>query len=242
MIEMASGISDFYAKGIGSPTNNKTATGINSIMSESNYRFKLFIRNLEVDILSPLLEMCASMVQQYITDPLEIQMTGQNPAIPKWQTLQPEELIGTMEFHMVAANYATNKVIRQRNFLALMNIAAQSPYLNQLEALKEAFKLFEIPNSTKLLYTPEQVAMMQHAQMEEQVKMMMFEAALQTEGKARLEQSKPKPVSSSSGSAKPRKAQFEGKIPGAGLTSHIRNLAQSITGSNALGLEGTEGA
>src|SRR5581483_9017695 len=61
MVEQTSGVSDFYNKAVGSPTGNRTATGINSVMQESNFRFKMFIRNLEVDVLQPLLNMCASM-------------------------------------------------------------------------------------------------------------------------------------------------------------------------------------
>jgi hypothetical protein len=60
MIEMTAGISDFYGKGVGQPIGNKTATGIASVINESNFRFKMFIRNLEVDILQPLLQMCVA--------------------------------------------------------------------------------------------------------------------------------------------------------------------------------------
>lgn len=235
MIESASGVSDFYSKGMGSPTNNKTATGINSVMQESNFRFKMFIRNLELDVLQPLLNMCASMVQQYLSDPIEVQITGENPAIKKWITLQPEELIGTLDFDLVAANYASNRIIRQRNLLALFNLAAQSPYLNQYEALKELFKAFEVRNTNKLLYTPPQVQQIQMAQQAQNVKMMMLESMLDTESKARQSQSKPQTSTGKDG--RPRKMQFEGKIPGAGLETPIRELAQSM-GAGGSGLEG----
>jgi hypothetical protein len=235
MIENASGVSDFYSKGMGSPTNNKTATGISSVMNESNFRFKMFIRNLELEILQPILTMCASMVQQYVTDPMEFQITGEYPSIKKWITLQPEELIGTLDFDLVAANYASNRVVRQRNLLALFNLASQSPFLNQYEALKELFKAFEVRNTGKLLFTPPQVQMSQMAQQKHEVEMMMMQAMMDTEGKARIAQSKPQTTTGKDG--RPRKAQFEGKIPGAGLMSHIKDLGQSM-GATALGLEG----
>jgi hypothetical protein len=235
MIENASGVSDFYSKGVGSPTNNKTATGISGVMNESNFRFKMFIRNLELEILQPVLTMCASMVQQYISDPMEFQITGENPAIKKWITMQPEELIGTLDFDLVAANYASNRVIRQRNLLALFNLASQSPFLNQYEALKELFKAFEVRNTNKLLFTPPQVQQMQMAEQDKNIKTMILESMLDTEGKARLSQAKPQTTTGKDG--RPRKTQFEGKIPGAGLSSHIKDLAQNM-GSTAFGLEG----
>jgi hypothetical protein len=233
MIEMTSGVSDFYSKGMGSPTGNKTATGISSVMNESNFRFKMFIRNLEVDILQPLLGMCASMVQQYMSDPIEVQITGEAPGIKKWLTLAPSEIIGTLDFDLVAANYASNRMIRQRNLMALYNIAAQSPFLDQYEALKELFKAFEVRNIDKMLHTPPEVQMMQMQQQEQMIKQMMLEKAMDVEGKARIGQSKPQ----AGKDGRPAKAQFEGKIPGAGLLSPIKGLAQQL-GANSLGMEG----
>lgn len=235
LVENTSGVSDFYSKGVGSPSNNKTATGISSVMNESNFRFKMFIRNLELEILQPTLTMCASMVQQYISDPMEFQITGENPAIKKWVTMMPEELIGTLDFDLVAANYASNRVIRQRNLLALFNLASQSPFLNQYEALKELFKAFEVRNVNKLLYTPPQVQMLNLATEKKNVEMMIMQSMLDTESKARLSQAKPQTTTGKDG--RPRKAQFEGKIPGAGLSSHIKDFAQSM-GATSLGLEG----
>src|SRR4029077_5025430 len=68
MIEQTSGVSDFYSKGVGSPKGNRTATGINQVIGESNFRFKLFIRNLELDIWQPMLEMVSSMILQFLPD------------------------------------------------------------------------------------------------------------------------------------------------------------------------------
>lgn len=235
MIEMTSGISDFYAKGLGTPSGNKTATGISQIINEGNFQFRMFIRNLELDILRPLLEMTASMIQQYISDPIEVRITDAPVAIEKWPVVTPEQLLGNFDFELAAANYATNKVLRQRNILAWANLAVQSPNLNQYELLKELAKIFEIRNINRMLYTPEQVAAMQQAQLAQQVQLMLLESALNTESKARLSQAKPKPAGGKEG--RPRGVQQEGKIPGAGLTSVIRDLAQGL-GANAMGLSG----
>lgn len=239
MVEMAAGISDFYGKGVGSPTGNRTATGINQVISESNHRFRLFIRNLEVDILQPVLEMCASMVMQFVTDDIEVQITDAPPGFPKYPLVPVEELIGTFNFELVAANYVENKVIRQRNLLAWANWASQSPYWNWHGGLEEMGKAFELRNLHKMLKSEEQVAQEQQAQQQQQIQMMILESMLGTESKARIAQAKP--TTSKDKQGRPRTVQFEGKIPGAGLSSEIRELAQSM-GANALGLGGnTEG-
>jgi hypothetical protein len=193
MIEMTSGVSDFYGKGVGQPTGNRTATGIGNVINESNFRFKLFIRNLELDVIQPLLQMAASLVQQYMTDEEEVRITDAPAGVAKWLRVSPEELIGNFDFELVAANYATNKVVRQRNLLAFANWAAQSPYWNQSAGLKEIAKVFEIRNVNTLLKPDQQVQQEQSAQQNAQLHMMLVEKLLDTESKAIIAELSRKP-------------------------------------------------
>lgn len=180
-IELASGISDFYGKGIGGPGGNRSATGIGQIMTETNTIFKLFMRNLELDILQPLLEMCASMIQQYCTDFIEYQVTDAPPMIPKVGRVALENIIGNYDFDFVGANYATNKVIRQRNMMGFYQIAMQSPYANQGEFLREIAKVMEIPNASRLIKPDQQVQAEQQQAMQAQQQLMVAEKLLDAE-------------------------------------------------------------
>jgi hypothetical protein len=261
MIEMTSGVSDFYGKGQGSPTGNRTATGISSVINESNFRFKMFIRNLEIDVLQPLLIMCASMVQQFMTDAEEVAITKNpmGPAIPKWQMVQPEDVIGNFDFNLVAANYATSKTVRQRNLMAFAAQAQQSPYWKQGPGLREIGKVLEIHDINDLIYTDQEVQQQQAAAKQEQQQEMLMNQVVQTESKIEVAKahaslglgkgtgggstktpSRPNP---SHGTAvkdrggRPSHMQHEGKIPGGNATSAARTEGQQM-GANALGLEG----
>jgi hypothetical protein len=145
--------------------------------------------------------------------------------------VSPEQLFGNFDFELVAANYATNKVIRQRNILAFAGWASQTPFWNPYEGTREIGKVFEIRNVGKMLYTPEQVAQMQQAALNQQVQLMILESMLKTESQARLSQAKPQ-TGKAPKMGRPRSRQFEGKIPGAGLTSSIREFASGMTGSD----------
>lgn len=263
MIEMTSGVSDFYAKGSGSPTGNKTATGISSVINESNFRFKMFIRNLEVDVLQPLLAMCASMVQQYMTDPEEVLITKNpnGPAIPKWQSIQPASIIGNFEFNLVAANYASSKTVRQRNLMAFMAQAAQSPYWRQGEGLRELGKVMEIRNIDELLKSDQEVQMEQQQAKQEQQQEMLMQEVVQTESKIEIAKAHaslglgrggggsgggskkihPTRHNPSGGTkdrgGRPPTVQHEGKIPGSDNLSEAKLTGQQ-NGANALGLNG----
>jgi hypothetical protein len=258
MIEMTSGISDFYSKAVGGPAGNSTATGIQSVINESNFRFKMFIRNLELDVLQPLLYMCANMIQQFVTDEQEVEITDAPPGVQKYYKISPTQLLGSMDFDIVASNYASNKVVRQRNLLAFANLAAQSNYLLERPALEELGKIFEVRNIRSMLKTDEQMQMeaqgAQQAEKEAKAYDAQIEAALmilQARLNAMVNAAKPVSTGGSSGGSsgvkrpsrqgqgggRPRGAQAEGKIPGAGLTSAVREFSQNL-GLTALGLGG----
>lgn len=244
MIELSSGVNDFYSKGVGSSPGNRTATGINQVMNESNFRFKMFIRNMELDILQPMLEMCASMVQQYMTNEEEVRITDAPVGVAKWPVVKPEELIGNFDFDFVAANYATNKVVRQRNMLAFANWAGQTPYWNMGEGIREIGKVMEIRNLNKLVKSDQQVAQEQQAQLAQQVKLMVLEAALahgsaldQGQAKAKWQHQSKMGQTPGGKVGRPRGMGQEGQLPGAGTTTAARGVAQ-LFGANGLGLSG----
>jgi hypothetical protein len=191
-IELTSGVSDFYNRGMGSSPNS-TATGINDVINESSHRFKIFIRNLEFDVVQPMLRMVASMVQQFTTDPIEVQLTGQNPAILKFPVVRPEQLLGNFSFELVAANYTSNKVVKQRNFLAFANWASQTPFWNQYEGLREVAKIFEIRNTARVLNDPQMVAQQQQEAQQTQLKLQLAEKLLDAETKMLVNEVKPVP-------------------------------------------------
>lgn len=182
-IELSSGVSDFYAKGVGSSGGNDTASGINSVIQESSHRFKLFIRNLELDVVQPMLQMVSIMVQQFTTDQFEMLLLNAPPEIAKLGEITPESLIGSYSFDIAAANYTSNKVIRQRNLLAFVNFAASTPYWNQYEGLKEIAKVFEIRNAARLLNDPNLVQMNQQTQQAQEMKLALIQKLLDMEGK-----------------------------------------------------------
>lgn len=282
MIEMAAGVSDFYGKGVGGSKGNKTATGIQQIIGESNYRLKMFIRSLEVDILQPLLEMCASMIQQFVDRPWDAANPAADaPGQPATVTVDPKALIGTYQFNIVAANYATSKIVRQRNLMALTQIMKDNPFINVEAATRVVLRAFEIPRIDQIMKSPQEVQQEQQQQMQMQLMMQQMQhqqeiEKIQAKGQAdaMVAANSPSPIASSGEplqpghianerpdkkkkpgggggapaqvgagggpirgpkSGRPAKAQFEGKIPGAGETQLAKKMGGDI-GTGGLGL------
>lgn len=181
MIEMTSGISDFYAKGVGTPQGNSTSSGISQVINESGYVFKVFIRNMELEVLQPMMEMISSMYQQFGTDELEYSITHAPPGIPKYGRVKLESLVGGYDFDFVAANYATGEVVKQRNLMAFYNIASQSPYANQGVFLREIARSMKIPYADELLKPDQQVQQEIQARQQQAVQMGVMEKLLDFE-------------------------------------------------------------
>jgi len=181
--EAGSGVDDFYSKGIGSPGPNNTASGIDSAMQSGGYSFKLFIRRFELEVLQPLCEMVASMIQQFGSDELEWSITNAPPGIPKWGHVKLTDLFGDYAFDFVAANYATGKVVKQRNLMAFYNLAMQSPYAVQGEFLREIARSMEIPFASRLLKTDQQVQSEMQAQIQQRQQEELIKELLKIEGK-----------------------------------------------------------
>jgi hypothetical protein len=232
MIEMAAGVSDFYQKGVGGSEGNKTATGIQQIIGETNYRLKTFIRNLEIDILQPVLEMCASMLMQFVQQPFSVPnpasgvagADGQMP--PNSVMIDPKQLIGTYQFDIVASNYATSKVVRQRNLMALAQIISQSPFVNEYEALRELLKTFEIKHIDRLLKRPEVVQQEQQAQMQQQMmqeqiahQMDLQKIKVQGDADAQVAAVSPSPIAASGDPLQPGHVPNSAGRPGGGRSS-----------------------
>jgi len=190
MIEMGSGISDFYAKGIGNTGGNDTSSGISQVINQSGYTFKMFIRRFESEILQPLCEMASSMIQQFGTDEMEYSITNAPPNIPKWGRVKLTDLLGNYEFDFVGANYATGKVVKQRNLMAYYNLAQQSPYARQGEFLREIGRCMEIPFVNRLLKSDEEVQQESQQQQNAQMQQFILDHLLKFESKAAIEQIK----------------------------------------------------
>jgi len=181
--QTGSGIDDFYSKGVGGPGNNTTASGIDAGMQQQGYLFKLFLRRFELEILQPICEMTASMIQQFGTDELEWSITNAPPGIPKWGHVRLTDLFGDYAFDFVGANYATGKVVKQRNLMAFYNLASQSPYANQGEFLREIARSMEIPFASRLLKTDQQVMQEQQSATQSRQQEELIRELLKIEGK-----------------------------------------------------------
>jgi hypothetical protein len=182
--EAGAGVDDFYSKGIGTPGPNQSGVGIDMAMQQGSFLFKLFIRRFELEVLQPICEMVASMIQQFGSDELEWSITNAPPGIPKWGHVRLADLFGNYAFDFVGANYATGKQIKQRNLMAFYNLAMQSPYCQQGEFLREIARCMEIPFATRLLKTDQQVAQeMQQQNLARQQEELIREL-LKLEGKA----------------------------------------------------------
>lgn len=230
MVEMGSGIDDFYGKGVGASGSNDTASGISQIISQSGYVFKLFIRRMELEILQPMCEMVASMIQQFGSEEVEYSITNAPPGIPKWGRVSLENLLGFYEFDFVCANYATGKATKQRNLMAFYNLAQQSPYCNQGEFLREIGRSLDLPFMNRLLKTDDQVSQESQSATQARQQEELVKELLKMEGKAFVEQLK-KPEFMPMGSVKTNSPNVaHGQAIQGQVEQYLGDVVESVMG------------
>ena len=238
MIESTANISDAYQRGIGSTTGNKTATGISSVIAQSNKGVTQLVYQLCEDVIHPLLQMTASNIQQFLTDEIEVRITDDQPAIPKLNSqflrISKEDIKGHFDFRIVGAAYMEDRFTLQANARMLTETAAKvaPQYLRPGTALEELYRISRIPYPSRFLRSEEEV------QAEKQQQMMMaylqaVTAAQQNEAEAAAaqaaEQSGPSRSSRRGGGGPQRPQPTVSEITGA-----VRNYAQ-MQGANAQG-------
>jgi hypothetical protein len=231
-IEVAASVSDAFQRGIGSTSGNKTATGIQSVIQESNRGMGLVARQISEDILEPTLQMTAANIQQFITDDIEIKITDEQPFIPKVQseflTITPSQIAGNYDFRIPGAAYMENRFVLQNNARMMMEMAAKiaPEYLKPGVAVEEMFTLHRIPYPHRFIKTEEEVVAERQQQFQQQVLL----AAVS--GQADVEKEKVKQQAKGDGSTPKRPEKTVDDVSG-----QARQFAQRM-GSNALGTGG----
>lgn len=231
-IEVAASVSDAFQRGVGSTSGNKTATGIQSVIQESNKSMGLVARQISEDILEPALQMTAANIQQFITDEIEIRITDEQPFIPKVQsqfiTIKPSEIAGNYDFRIPGAAYMENRFVLQNNARMMMEMTANlfPQWLKPDTTIEEMFTLHRIPYPHRFIKTPEEVAAEQAQQFQQQVLL----AAVSGQAEVEKEKVKQDAKGDKSTPKRPEKTVDE-------TTGVARQFAQRM-GSNAMGTGG----
>jgi len=235
-IEVGANVSDAYHRGVGTPTGNSTATGIQSVIQESNKGISLLVRQVSEDILEPALQMTASNIQQFITDEIEVRITDEPPMIPKVQSqflaVKPSDLAGNYDFRIPGAVYMENRFVLQNNARMLFEMKAKlfPEWIKPAESMEELDRIHRIPYPHRFVKTQEEV----DAERAQQFQQQAILAAIT--GNAEVEKEKVKASAKGGGSERsstpkrPQKTVDE-------TTGGTRQFAQRM-GSNALGTGG----
>ena len=114
-IERSSGITD-YQKGTGEiQSGSETATEAAIKTEQANMRFDLIIRILQETGVKPLAQMTMDLLQQFMTSPRWIRISGQ----PKPQMINPEDIQGQYDLIPIGSSLAGNRVLRRNQTIAI---------------------------------------------------------------------------------------------------------------------------
>ena len=143
--DQSTGIPSFAHGQTGVQGIGRTASGISQLMGAASVTIKTIVKNLDDYLFSPLGQSMFAFNMQY-NDKLEIK--------------------GDLAIKALGTDSLIQKEIRGQQLIAFFQIAAQSPYVNQGEIIREIAKTLDI-DEEKLLNDPELIQLLQAIQQQQ---------------------------------------------------------------------------
>jgi hypothetical protein len=146
-LQMASGVSD-YTRGVNSPGMTDTVGGISALVEESNMRFSLKIKILQMTSVRQFAEKLFQLDQLFIDSAeLPVRLEGQEGL--KWVMVNKDNLKGMYDFKPVGISLIGNKIARQNTLIRMLDVLAKAPPIPGL--IKQILDEFEFPNTEEIM-------------------------------------------------------------------------------------------
>jgi hypothetical protein len=142
-----SGISD-YTRGMNMPGMTDTVGGISSLIEESNMRFSLKIKILQMTALKTFAEMLYKLDQQFITD-IQLPVRVQGERGMGWMQINKDNLQGLYDFKPVSISMIGNRMARQNTLIRVLEVLAKAPPIPPV--LDQILDEFEFTNKEEIM-------------------------------------------------------------------------------------------
>ena len=163
-IQSITGVTD-YAKGANAPGMSDTVGGITALIEETNMRFGLKIRILQMTAIASFAEKLFLLDKMFIKDyQLPVRLQGQEGI--EWLRINPDNLGGMYDFKPVGISLIGNKLARQNAYIRLVEVFSKMPPIPALaEALLDEY---EVKNKAEVMTQLMQLWGMQQQQQQAQ--------------------------------------------------------------------------
>lgn len=143
-IQGTTGVYDYMAGAV--PQRRETATGIVSLQSASDERFRLKVWQLAEDYLVPVWRQAAALNQQFLTSAEVIQVLGPE-GVPLAVPVRPEDVAGDFEFVFDGSTIDTvaDRQFKLNQLIQLFGLVNQVQGIDHAEYIRTILRLAEVP-------------------------------------------------------------------------------------------------
>ena len=153
-----------------SGANSETATEIVTKNTNAGIRYEVKILLYESLSLRRMAELMDLNNQQFLEENRLVKLFGEE-SVYQWQLVEPGDILGEHDYRPAGSNTdpTANKEIRRQQLTNLLQLCANNQYVKQYDLLKMLFESYDIKNPDQLLYTPEELQIMQMQAMQAQM-------------------------------------------------------------------------
>jgi len=151
--EKVSGVSA-YQMGMDNNSNlNRTATGVALISEQGNTRFSLKLKLSEITGLKKLAYQYGSILQQFMPEEMQIRLIGEDGQA-EFVPITAESIQGAFDYRIESESSAQTETVRREQTLALYNMLAGNPVVNQTELVEDVLKSFGRKDTERYIAPP----------------------------------------------------------------------------------------
>jgi hypothetical protein len=141
----------------GNDTARKETATESSIKADSaSIRFETKIQLFETVGLKRMAQLMDANNKQFVDTNKVIRIAGDNGGY-EWPVIAPEELQGKFDYLPAASNVdpMVSKIAKRSQFIELMNVTANNPFINQQKLTEKLLETYDIKNPEELMVQPQ---------------------------------------------------------------------------------------
>jgi hypothetical protein len=151
--EKVSGVSA-YQMGLDTSSNlNRTATGVALISEQGNTRFSLKLKVSEITGLKKLAYQYGCILQQFMPEEMQIRLIGEDGQAA-FVPITAESIQGAFDYRIESESSAQTETVRREQTLALYNMLAGNPIVDQQELVEDVLRSFGRKDTERYIATP----------------------------------------------------------------------------------------
>lgn len=146
-MQLVTGINPYVSGADLASVDQNTATGVTALQEVASRLLKFKARQVSRKGIQPSLKQWGELVQQFMTEEQEVQITGSQPGTRMWAQYTPREVIGNYDYDVEGAEESISRQQERQEAVTLLNAFGpflESQLIDPVALLRKVAKAYDI--------------------------------------------------------------------------------------------------